>query len=108
MLQCSMSNCYSCGTALPREKVFRSTVCPGCGKGVRVCLNCTFYSPGSHWDCRETISELVRDKDTVNFCDFYLTAETGRGQGTGQTGTGQTGTGQTGTTRLDFDKLFDG
>ena len=66
-----MSVCYSCGTELPAEKVYRTTLCPGCEKGVRVCRNCKFYSPGSHWDCRETISEPVRDKDMVNFCDFF-------------------------------------
>ncbi len=93
-----MSNCYSCGTELPRGKVFRSTICPGCGKGVKVCLNCKFYLPGSHWDCRETISELVREKDLVNFCDFYLTTDTAREKSTNKTGD----------IRTAFDKLFDG
>jgi hypothetical protein len=103
MIQCGMSNCYSCRTELPREKVFRSTVCPGCGKGVRVCLNCRFYSPGSHWDCRETISELVRDKDLVNFCDFYSTAQESPAKGSDQAGADRTPG-----TRSDFDNLFDG
>ena len=67
-----MGICFSCGAKLQFDKVFRTTVCPGCGKGVRACKNCTFYSPGAHWDCRETISEPVREKDTVNFCDFFV------------------------------------
>jgi predicted RNA-binding Zn-ribbon protein involved in translation (DUF1610 family) len=93
-----MSVCFSCGAELPAEKVYRTTVCPGCGKGVRVCLNCKFYSPGSHWDCRETISEPVRDKDTVNFCDFFSLAEA-KG--------GAEEPGGHGDTRQAFDKLFD-
>jgi hypothetical protein len=34
-------------------------------------MNCRFYSPGSHWDCSETIPEAVRDKERGNFCDFF-------------------------------------
>ena len=52
-------------------EVFRNTVCPGCGRDLRVCRNCVFYSPGSHWDCRETIREAVRDKERANFCDYF-------------------------------------
>ena len=52
-------------------EVFRSGVCPKCGKDLRVCLNCVFYSPGAHWDCRENIPEAVRDKDRANFCDYF-------------------------------------
>ena len=76
-----MATCHSCGAELPKENVHRSSLCPQCGKGVRVCLNCKFYSPGSHWDCRETISELVREKDLANFCDFFsLNIKTDDGQ----------------------------
>ena len=28
-------------------RVYRTTECPSCGKDVKVCLNCRFYSPGS-------------------------------------------------------------
>ena len=47
-------------------------VCPGCGKELKVCLNCRFYSPGSHWDCRETIDEPVTNKEKVNFCAYFV------------------------------------
>ena len=67
-----MGACYSCGTELTFDRAYRTTICPGCGKGVRVCKNCKFYSPGSHWDCRETISEPVREKDIVNFCEYFV------------------------------------
>jgi len=52
-------------------EVFRSSVCPKCGKDLRVCLNCVFYGPGAHWGCRENIPEAVRDKDRANFCDYF-------------------------------------
>jgi len=67
-----MRQCYSCGSELnERMEVFRSSACPSCDKDLRVCLNCTFYSPGSHWECNESIDEPVRDKDRATFCSFF-------------------------------------
>lgn len=66
-----MGTCHSCGGELTKDNVFRSSLCPVCGKAVRVCLNCKFHSPVAHWECRESISELVREKDLANFCDFF-------------------------------------
>ena len=67
-----MNVCHFCGTVVenPRE-VYRSSSCPSCGKDLKICLNCRFYSPGSHGDCSETIDELVKDKDRANFCTFF-------------------------------------
>lgn len=65
-----MGNCYNCGKEF-ELKVYRNTECASCGKDAKVCLNCKFYSPGSHWDCDESIREAVREKDRANFCDFF-------------------------------------
>ena len=65
-----MGNCYKCGEEF-EMRVYRNTECPSCGKDAKVCLNCKFYSPGSHWDCSESIREAVREKDRANFCDFF-------------------------------------
>ncbi len=65
-----MGNCYNCGEEF-EVKVYRNTECYSCGKDAKVCLNCKFYSPGSHWDCSESIREAVREKDRANFCDFF-------------------------------------
>jgi hypothetical protein len=67
-----MHACHFCGTVVenPRE-VYRSSSCPKCGKDLKICLNCRFYSPGAHWDCAESIDELVKDKDRANFCTFF-------------------------------------
>ena len=59
--------------------------------------NCTFYSKGSHWDCRETIDEPVREKNRSNFCGFFKFK-------TGRAGDPQTGAGQN--ARKAFDSLF--
>ena len=80
MLSFSMAFCHSCNTEFAFERVYRATECPGCGRAVKVCKNCRFFAPGAHWDCRETIGEPVREKDVVNFCD-YFELRTGRSQG---------------------------
>lgn len=67
-----MRVCYFCGHAFDDNvEIFRSTVCPGCDNDVKICKNCTFYSPESHWECRETIPEPVREKEQANFCSFF-------------------------------------
>lgn len=35
------------------------------------CKNCIYYAPGSHFDCHETVDELVIDKEEANFCDSF-------------------------------------
>ena len=67
-----MHACHFCAAAVvnPRE-VYRSSTCASCGKDLKICLNCRFYSPGAHWDCAESIDEPVNDKDRANFCTFF-------------------------------------
>ena len=77
-----MATCIFCGSGLPNEKVYRTSLCESCGSPVKVCLNCSFYSPGAHWDCHESIPEAVREKDKANFCDYFVLAtEAGEGAG---------------------------
>lgn len=73
-----MGKCYFCGSEI-EAPVYRSTICPNCGRDVKICLNCVFYSPGSHWDCRETIPEQVKDKERSNFCDYFRLGSNYRG-----------------------------
>src|SRR3972149_5100412 len=72
-----MKICAHCRKTLDAKlEIMRSTACPFCRADLRSCINCEFYSPGAHWDCRETISEAVRDKEKANFCDFFRFKDT--------------------------------
>lgn len=94
-----MATCYNCGGELPADMpIYRSSTCPSCGKEVKVCLNCRFYEPGAHWDCRETVNELVVEKDRANFCEFFAVATANRLK------TGSTKA--TKQARSNFDRLF--
>lgn len=81
--------CFSCGQPLdsllsPREPVPRTLECVNCHADVHVCKNCAFYSPGSHWDCAETIPEAVVHKERSNFCDYFKPQQTGAGDSAAQ------------------------
>jgi hypothetical protein len=64
--------CYHCGEPVaPGRLIGFGETCETCGKDMHVCLACSFYAPGAHWDCRETIDSLVFDKARRNFCDWF-------------------------------------
>ncbi|HOX18682.1 MAG TPA: hypothetical protein PKW82_09515 [Spirochaetales bacterium] len=65
--------CANCGESLPREgKVgFRET-CPKCGRDLHTCLHCRFHKVGVHWDCLETVTEQVVEKDRSNLCEWFV------------------------------------
>ncbi len=71
-----MRICYFCKSAIDEKlEIFRTTECPSCSRELKVCKNCKFYSPGSKWDCHETIDELVADKERSNFCSYFKFSE---------------------------------
>ncbi len=81
-----MASCYYCNTPLPHgQRIYRTSVCPNCGKPLKICLNCEFYSPSSHFQCREDIGEQVREKDMPNFCEYFSPR---RGSGTNEDNAG--------------------
>ncbi|MGH7821746.1 MAG: hypothetical protein ACREQ9_18440 [Candidatus Binatia bacterium] len=66
-----MRACYRCGTATALERVGVREVCETCSAYLHCCRNCDHYLPGAHNDCREPNAELVADKESGNFCDFF-------------------------------------
>lgn len=67
-----MKACFFCGRPVAdAERIYRSSTCGSCGKDLKICRNCRFYSPGAHWDCLESIQDPVQDKERANFCEFF-------------------------------------
>lgn len=68
--------CKKCGKPIGRNtaQIGRTDACEFCGADLHSCINCKFYSPGSHYDCKETVDELVKDKERANFCDYFNVA----------------------------------
>ena len=65
--------CYRCGESLAAltPPLSRRDMCPACGVHVHVCRMCTHYDPQVIRHCREDEAEDVKDKDKVNFCDWF-------------------------------------
>lgn len=60
---------------MPRDrKPGFNEVCESCKRDLHACVNCRFFLKGVHWDCSETIQELVSDKEARNRCDWYETS----------------------------------
>lgn len=65
--------CYFCGEAIaPGTRFGFGEVCAVCGKDQHICLQCSFYLPGAHWDCRESVDAPVFDKERRNFCEWFV------------------------------------
>ncbi|MBO4403746.1 MAG: hypothetical protein J5780_00210 [Treponema sp.] len=67
--------CWKCGSKIDTSlTISRSSTCPVCSSDLHSCRNCSFYSPGSHYDCHETVDENISDKEKSNFCDYFKPA----------------------------------
>ena len=64
--------CWKCGAEQDfSHSVYRSSTCASCGADLHSCRGCAFYAPGRHFDCHETIEDLVTDKERANFCEHF-------------------------------------
>ncbi len=71
-------SCYRCGESLAALSLplSRQDECPGCGNYLHVCKMCVYFDPGVPRQCREDGAEEVREKDRLNFCDWFKPSET--------------------------------
>ncbi|MFY9223633.1 MAG: hypothetical protein WAQ98_13255 [Blastocatellia bacterium] len=70
--------CFHCKKEISiTSKVSRLDSCPQCHRDLHVCLNCSFYDPFAHKQCREPASEQVRDKEKSNFCEYFTPNQKG-------------------------------
>ncbi len=63
--------CAVCGREVKDVTVEFKTSCPGCGKPLRSCTNCTFFNPSARFECRKPIEARIESKATANRCEFY-------------------------------------
>jgi hypothetical protein len=70
-------HCYRCGASLEALSLpfSRQDECPGCGNYLHVCKMCVHYDRNVPRQCREDGAEDVKEKDRLNFCDWYKPSE---------------------------------
>ena len=63
--------CQVCGAEIEVDYVGREDLCPQCGSYLHSCIQCEFYDPDAHNQCREPMAEYVADKESFNYCTFF-------------------------------------
>ncbi len=63
--------CWNCKNSVDEIEIIRTSQCVFCKKDLHSCKNCIYYAPGCHYDCHESVEELVVDKEKANFCDSF-------------------------------------
>ncbi len=64
--------CPFCGHGLSfLGPVGRKETCPQCKHDLHACEGCRFFDTSASNQCREAKAEVVRRRDTGNFCDFF-------------------------------------
>ena len=65
----AVSRCTQCGTVL--QGVSGDGQCPKCGFELHSCKQCTYFDPGSRFECMQPVKERIAKKDTRNECELY-------------------------------------
>lgn len=77
--------CFHCRTPYTWQldtPISRRETCPQCGRDLRVCKNCRHYDASRRWECKEEITEAVREKESANYCEFFRALELVTGDAT--------------------------
>jgi hypothetical protein len=64
-------HCWKCGAEYTMAgSPGRSESCL-CGADLKACLNCVSYDPKVAYKCRDRRAELVEEKHTANYCEYF-------------------------------------
>lgn len=69
--------CYRCGGSLAMLSLplSRRDECPHCQNYLHVCRMCAHYDASVPRQCREDDADDVKEKERLNFCDYFLPSE---------------------------------
>lgn len=65
----AVSRCAQCGTVL--QGLPADGKCPKCGFELHSCKQCSYFDPGSRFECMQPVKERIAKKDARNDCEFY-------------------------------------
>ena len=65
----AVSRCTQCGTVL--QGMPTSGQCPKCGFELHSCKQCTYFDPGSRFECMQPVKERIAKKDARNQCELF-------------------------------------
>ncbi|HZQ95660.1 MAG TPA: hypothetical protein VFA67_11665 [Candidatus Sulfotelmatobacter sp.] len=65
----AVSRCAQCGTVL--QGLSADGRCPKCGFELHSCKQCTYFDPGTRFECMQPVKERVAKKDARNTCELF-------------------------------------
>jgi hypothetical protein len=65
----AVSRCAQCGTLL--QDVPSDGKCPKCAFELHSCKQCSYFDPGSRFECMQPVKVRIAKKDARNECELY-------------------------------------
>ena len=65
----AVSRCSQCGTIL--QNTSGEGKCAKCGFELHSCKQCSYFDPGSRFECMQPVKERIAKKDARNDCSLY-------------------------------------
>ncbi len=62
--------CAACGAIVQGQVAFDSS-CPKCKADLHTCRMCTFFDPGSRFECRKPLTARIVNKGGRNNCELF-------------------------------------
>lgn len=67
--------CAQCGAVIDAEVALESR-CPRCGVELHSCSQCTYFDPGSRFECMQPVTARISPKNTKNPCTLFTARTT--------------------------------
>lgn len=62
--------CAACSAVVPTNLSFDST-CAKCNADLHTCRQCTYFDPGSRFECRKPLTARILNKGGRNQCELF-------------------------------------
>jgi hypothetical protein len=63
--------CAACG-AIVQTNIRHDSTCPKCNADLHTCRQCTYFDPGSRFECRKPITARIVSKGARNTCELFV------------------------------------
>ncbi len=63
--------CALCGREEKHPAISATSICPGCGKPLHSCTNCSFFNSGAPLECTKPIAARIENKSRANDCSYF-------------------------------------
>jgi hypothetical protein len=62
--------CAACG-AIVAATIRNDSTCPKCNTDLHTCRQCTYFDPGSRFECRKPLTARIVNKGGRNTCELF-------------------------------------